>query len=121
MLDDYEQKLLQGWEEVYKKSQLTFWILLALKDSPKHMAEIKDYILLKTNGTLEADDKSMYRALRRYTDVDMLSFNLEQNDSGPDRKIYKLTDTGLNVLSSFSRRNILDIYYKTEIVNLLEK
>lgn len=121
ILDAFELKLLQGWEEVYKKSQLTLWILLSLKDGPKHMAEIKEYISNKTKGTLEADDKSMYRALRRYTDVDMLSFRLEQSESGPDRKIYQLTDTGMRVLNTFTKRNILDIYYDTDTVSLLEK
>lgn len=119
MNDNFEEKLLQGWEEVHKKSQLTFWILLSLKDGPKHMSDMKSFMAAKTNGLVEADDKSMYRALRRFTDVDIVSFSLEQNQNGPDRKVYQLTEAGLRVLNSFTKRNIIDVYYKSDIKKLL--
>ena len=64
-LDKYEKELLAGWEEVYKKGHLTLWILLSLKHSPKHMTQIKRFLQAYTDGTLWADDKSIYRALRR--------------------------------------------------------
>ncbi len=120
MLDSYEQKLLEGWEDVFKKSQLTLWILLALKDGSKHMAEMKQFILDATNDQLEADDKSMYRALRRYYDVEMVDFRTEPNDKGPDRKIYFLTASGRNVLQQFIKRNILQIFFKPSVRKLLE-
>lgn len=119
MLNCFEEKLLQGWEEVFKKSQLTFWILLSLKDGPKHMSDMKSFMTAKTNGLVEADDKSMYRALRRFADVDMVSFSLERNQNGPDRKVYQLTETGLQVLNNFAKRNILNVYYKSDIKKLL--
>ncbi len=102
----YEDELLSGWEEIYKRGQLTLWILLALVDEPKHMAEIKRFIELRTAGRLTADDQSMYRALRRYCDTELVTFSTEETANGPDRKIYCLTETGQNVLKSFVRRNI---------------
>jgi len=30
-MNEYEQQLLDGWEEVFKKGQLTLWIMLALR------------------------------------------------------------------------------------------
>ncbi len=120
LLDSYEQKLLEGWEDVFKKSQLTLWILLALKDGPKHMAEMKQFILDATNNQLEADDKSMYRALRRYHDVEMVDFQTEPNDKGPDRKIYSLTGSGKSVLNQFIERNILQVFFKPSVRKLLE-
>jgi DNA-binding PadR family transcriptional regulator len=68
-LNTYEKTLLEGWEDTAKKGHLTLWILLALKDGSKHMAVVKTFITTATNGLLEADDKSMYRALRRYYDA----------------------------------------------------
>ena len=39
-----EITLLKAWEETYKKGQLSFWIFLALKESPKYVTEIKCFI-----------------------------------------------------------------------------
>lgn len=119
-LDKYERKLLEGWEEVFKKGQLTLWIMLALKDGPKHMSEIKHFIHLATNGTLSADDQSMYRALRRYYDTELVDFKQEPSKGGPDLKIYSLSHVGNKVLNSFTKRNILEVFFKPEIKNLIE-
>ncbi len=120
-LDDYERKLLEGWEEVFKKGQLTLWIMLALKDGPKHMAEIKKFIHQSTNGTLSADDKSLYRALRRYYDVEFVDFMNQPGKNGPDLKVYSLTRVGRKVTDEFSKRNIIDVFYKPETKALLER
>ena len=42
MTEKIRDMLLAGWEDVYKKSQLTLWILIALKDGEKSMASVKD-------------------------------------------------------------------------------
>jgi PadR family transcriptional regulator, regulatory protein PadR len=118
-LDKYEKKLLEGWEEVFKKGQLTLWIMLALKDGPKHMSEIKQFIYQATNGTLTADDQSMYRALRRYYDTELVDFKQEPGKGGPDLKIYSLSSVGEKVLDRFTKRNILEVFFKPEIKSLL--
>ncbi len=119
-LDDYEQKLLDGWEGVFKKGQLTLWIMMALKDGPKHMNEIKTFIAQATNGTLSADDQSMYRALRRYYDAEMIDYSGEPGKSGPDLKVYSLATIGAKVLDQFIQRNIVTIFFKPEIKALLK-
>ncbi len=116
----YEQKLLEGWEEVYKKGQLTLWILLALKDSEKHMAEVKQFIANATNGTLTADDQSMYRALRRYYDTELVTYRTIPGDGGPELKLYRLSAVGSNVLAAFLDRNIASVFYQPEIKTLIE-
>lgn len=120
-LDHYEQKLLDGWEEVYKKGQLTLWIMLALKDAPKHMAEIKQFIAEVTHGTLTADNQSMYRALRRYYDAELVSVRQQPGISGPDRKIYSLTRIGQNVLEAFLQRNITYVFFHPRVKRLIER
>lgn len=104
-LNNYEQKLLSGWEEVYKRGQLTLWIMLALQDGPKHMSSIKEYIDKQSKGVVGADDQSMYRALRRYHETELVTFTSQQVPNGPDRKIYELTDVGKHVLEHFIVRN----------------
>jgi PadR family transcriptional regulator PadR len=119
-LDDYQQSLLMGWEEVFKKGQLTLWIALALKASPKHMSEIKDFIAQLTNGTTAVDDRSIYRALRRYRQAEIVTFKMAPSDSGPERKIYRLTANGDALVRAFCKRNIIDVFYKPEIRKLIE-
>ena len=106
MTTDTRTLLLAGWEEVYKKSQLTLWMLLALKDGPKSMADIKTFIDDRTAGHIGADDKSMYRALRRFDEADLITSTTAPSSSGPDIKIWRLTDTGVWVLATFIERNI---------------
>jgi PadR family transcriptional regulator, regulatory protein PadR len=120
-LDDYEHKLLDGWEEIYKKGQLTLWIMLALKDGPKHMSEIKQFIAGATKSTLTADDKSLYRALRRYYDAELVDFKQAPGKNGPDLKIYSLSPVGGRVLQAFIKRNILDVFFRPRIKALLER
>jgi len=119
-LDKYEKELLAGWEEIYKKGQLTFWILLALIHGPKHMAQIKRFIDAYTNGTLVADDKSMYRALRRYYDAELVNFRLKTGKSGPELKMYFLSETGQKVLDNFVQRNIIGVFFNPKIKAILE-
>lgn len=117
----YTQKLLEGWEDVHKKSQLTLWILLSLKASSKHMAEIKEWIVCTTKDTITADDKSMYRALRRLHEAEVITYRQVPGNSGPDRKAYALTDIGTAMLHNFLQRNIIDVFYNPSIRNLIEK
>lgn len=116
----YEQKILQTWEEVYKKGQLTLWILLSLKNKPDHMGEMKKFIDEATNGTIIADDKSMYRALRRLKQMDLIDCEEMPGEAGPNRKNYYLTSIGKNILDKFIERNILQIYFKGEIIKLIK-
>ncbi len=118
-LNNYEQGLLSGWEDVFKKGQLTIWIMLSLKDGPKHMTEIKKFIEKATKGALTADDQSMYRALRRYNDAELIDFTNQPGDGGPERKIYQLTETGSKVLAAFVERNIINIFFSNQ--TLIEK
>jgi PadR family transcriptional regulator PadR len=121
MLSKYEKTLLEGWEEVHKRGQLTLWILLALKDGPKRMADIKHFIHEVTNNILTADDKSLYRALRRYTKAEMLGFKTVPSKNGPDLKVYHLTDVGNKVLSTFLERNVIKLFFSPTFKQLIEE
>ncbi|MGB7539786.1 MAG: PadR family transcriptional regulator, partial [Anaerolineales bacterium] len=58
--------LLKNWEEVYKKGLLTFWLLLFLHERPAYAYEASAAIGELSNGTILADENSMYRALNRF-------------------------------------------------------
>lgn len=102
----YEDKVLQAWEEVYKKGQLTLWIFLALRDSAKYVEEIQTWIKRQTNGIFDVEEQSLYRALRKFHDLEIVDFEEREGNRGPQRKYYRLTPLGQNVLDRFIHRNI---------------
>lgn len=118
---EYEQRILSAWEDVVKKGQLTLWILLALENEPKTMAEIKIFIENKTNQTITADDRSMYRALRRFDQMELIDFNdIPSVRGGPVLKKYFLTGSGQRILRSFVQKNIVEVYLEPENQKLLK-
>lgn len=120
-LSGYELTLLAGWEDVFKKSQLTLWLLLALKDSEKHTTQIEQFIHEATDGSIVADTQSMYRALRRLADANMVAYHQVPSDKGPERKVYQLTECGSRVLQEFLDRNIINVFYKPNVQALIRK
>lgn len=108
----YRQNLLKTWEETYKKGQLTFWILLTLRDEPKYINDIQEFIKMTTKGTISCEDQSLYRALRKFRDLEMVDYELRKGHKGPDRKYYTLTPLGKDILEEFIQRNIRILYNK---------
>ncbi len=109
--------LLQVWEETYKKGQLTLWILLALKDGTKYSSEIQEFIEKNSEGTMQCEGTSLYRALRKFQYVEIIGFSPGKGQSGPDRKYYYLTLMGAELLQKFIERNIL-LFMKPDIQSL---
>lgn len=102
MDDDYIDELVYEWDEVYKKGQLSLWVLLSIYDQKKYAAEISQYMYEATNGTFEVKEQSLYRALRRFKGMNMVAVTEEDSpNGGPKRKFYELTPTGRTVLQKF--------------------
>ena len=106
----YLRQLLSSWEETYKKGQLTLWMLLALKDSPKYMGDIRTFISEITGGMVSCEEQSIYRAMRKFYDLNIVDFELRDGQSGPSRKYYYLTEIGEALLEAFIDRNIKMLY-----------
>ena len=118
MSNDILPDLLSSWEDTYKKGQLTLWIFLALKDGRKYVDEIKEFIESKSKNTISCEEQSLYRNLRKYQHIDVVSFENRKGNRGPDRKYYFLTMMGNELLEKFIERNI-KLFFSTEINNLL--
>ena len=116
----YRQNLLKTLEETYKKGQLTFWILLTLRDEPKYINDIQEFIKMTTKGTISCEDQSLYRALRKFRDLEMVDYELRKGHKGPDRKYYTLTPLGKDILEEFIQRNIRILYNKQLAALLLK-
>ena len=90
--EGYKNELLTTWEDTYKKGQLTLWIFLALKDGPKYVNEIRDFIGEYSEGTISCEEQSLYRALRKFNHLKIVGFSSGKGNKGPDRKYYELTE-----------------------------
>jgi PadR family transcriptional regulator PadR len=101
------QALLEQWENVYKKGLLTFWLLLLLHERPMYVFEMGKTLVEVSQGTVTADEKSLYRALRRFEAMDVVQSTWRPSDVGPRRRYYHLTELGKELLRQFARRNIL--------------
>jgi PadR family transcriptional regulator PadR len=121
MDNDYVDELVYEWDEVYKKGQLSLWVLLSLYDGKKYAAEIAEFMTRVTNGTFEVQEQSLYRALRRFKGMRMISVSEEDSpNGGQKRKFYELTDIGEAVLAQFVDLHIRPLT-KPDMVVLLSK
>lgn len=118
-LDEYEQKVLEGWEEVYKRGLFTMWLLLAVRAEPRYSAEIADFVATHTGGMMTADDRSLYRALRRLKQLELVEDSERPGErTGAGRRYFELTPSGHNVLEAFLDRNIRNIYVNGSAADL---
>lgn len=101
-----EDTLLLKWEENYKKGLLSFWILLLLYERTSYPFEMRSLIEEISQGTITADDNSIYRALNRFQEVGLVSSETQPSNQGPYRRYYRLTDKGFQLLKRFIERNI---------------
>jgi PadR family transcriptional regulator, regulatory protein PadR len=120
VMDKYTEKLLSGWEETYKKGQLTFWLLLSIREERKYLDEIIEFVKKSTKGTISCEEQSVYRAFRKFYDAEIVDFEYREGNKGPDRKYYFLTPIGKELLEQFINRNML-IFYEPEIASKLRK
>ena len=106
MVNDGIAELLNKWEETYKKGLLSFWILLLLYERSSYPYEMSAEVAKISQGTISVDDNSIYRALNRFEAVGIVKSELQQSNTGPQRKYYSLTDRGKALLTEFTQRNI---------------
>ncbi|MBK8903394.1 MAG: helix-turn-helix transcriptional regulator [Anaerolineaceae bacterium] len=100
-------ELLAQWEDTYKKGLLSFWILLLLYQEEMYAYEMTAVIAEISQGTVIVDEKSVYRALKRFEDNQIIQSSLRKSDVGPPRRYFRLTALGETLLRRFCQRNIL--------------
>jgi len=117
------EELLPKWEGSFKKGLLSFWILFSLTRRPMYAYEMKDEILEFSQGSISAEDNSIYRVLRRFINAGLIVGELQASQNGPARKYYSLTHIGTELLRQFTERNLLvfqsDVFITT-IQNFLD-
>ena len=111
--------LLDQWESVYKKGLLSFWVLLLLHERPSYVFEIGQELSGISQGSISADEKSLYRALRRFEAMGVVESTWQPSEVGPRRRYYALTDLGTALLRQFAQRNVL-IFREPAVTERLE-
>lgn len=99
--------LLHQWEESYKKGLLSFWILFSLTQRAMYAYEMREEIIKISQSSISAEDNSIYRALKRFTQAGLIEGKMHSSPSGPARKYFYLTPLGTDLLQQFVNRNIL--------------
>ncbi len=78
------------------KNFLRAGLLLLLRESPAHGYELLER--LRAFGYEGSDPGGLYRSLRALEDDGFVHSAWETSDSGPDRRIYELTRSGMEQL-----------------------
>ncbi|MBI5567214.1 MAG: helix-turn-helix transcriptional regulator, partial [Chloroflexi bacterium] len=76
-------------------------------ERPGYAYELSVAVSTLSQGTVTADDNSIYRALNRFESLGVVKSELRQSAVGPQRRYYQLTEIGLGLLRQFIQRNIL--------------
>jgi DNA-binding PadR family transcriptional regulator len=111
--------LLLQWEETYKKGLLSFWLMLLVHKRPTYAYEMREAIVSMSQGTILVDEKSIYRALKRFEETGLISSEKRPSDIGPPRRYFSLTETGEQLLAQFIQRNVY-IFQQPAVAALIE-
>jgi PadR family transcriptional regulator PadR len=112
--------LLEQWEQNYKKGLLSFWMLMAIAEKPVYAYEMREKIIQISAGSIHADENSIYRALRRFTQNELVKSQLKASDKGPNRRYFQLSKKGEDLLSKFIQRNLLVFGHK-KVISAMKK
>lgn len=108
----YIKLILTSWEPTFHKGQMTYWILVDIKESPKSLKVIQTFISYAIREIISYNEQSIYKGYKKYYDVELIDFELRVSERGPQRKYYRLIGLGKMVLNKFIERNI--VIFRTE-------
>jgi len=78
-------------------------ILASLAESTSHGYDLADQIDILASGLVCVDAGSMYRMLRGMEEEGLVTSSWETAESGPSRRVYTITEQGLEALEMMAR------------------
>lgn len=79
-------------------------ILVALATAASHGYDLRASVEELTCGFLVVDPGGLYRALRRMEDDGLIASTWTEGEHGPQRRTYRITDDGRDVLALWAER-----------------
>lgn len=86
----------------YRATVLTAAVMLSIADHSAHGYELLQTVSSLVGNMVAVDKGSVYRLLRSFEEDGHLTSEWESQPSGPQRRVYRLTETGANCLQSIS-------------------
>src|SRR4051812_48129796 len=73
-------------------------LLALLYQRPMHGYELGRQLNVAINAEWDVNPGQIVSTLNRLRDADLVEYEVEENSDAPDRKVYKLTDGGIEEL-----------------------
>jgi PadR family transcriptional regulator PadR len=99
------------WQTYPERSWIQFLLLRILFETPTYGWQLLNEIEERSCGCHKLEPGSIYTVLRRMEEKGLLVSTWERVNSGPDRRIYTVTEQGADVL----RRGLSAIVQRREL------
>jgi len=86
------------WHNYPEQSWIQFLILRILYEKPMHGYRLMEEMEARSCGCHKSMSGSMYTLLRRMEEKGLIESAWEKVEGGPDRRVYKVTKFGAEVL-----------------------
>ena len=86
------------WHDYPERGWIQFLILRILYEKPMHGYRLMEEIEARSCGCHQLESGSMYTLLRRMEEKGLIESAWEKVEGGPDRRVYKVTKFGAEVL-----------------------
>lgn len=101
------------WHEYPERGWIQFLIMRILYEKPMHGYQLLEEIKERSCGCHRLEPGSVYTLLRRMETRGLLESKWEKVEGGSDRRVYRLTDKGVEALkmgliSIVRRKNLFD-------------
>lgn len=91
-------------DELLPLTHVVYYVLLSLSHGERHGYGIIKDVLDRTDGGLELEAGTLYAAIKRLRDDELIDEAPTPPDADARRRYYRLTPLGLRVLRAESRR-----------------
>lgn len=88
------------WQTYPERSWIQFLILRVLYETPTYGYQLLEEIDERSCGCHKLEPGSIYTVLRRMEQKGLLTSTWEKGESGPDRRVYTVTEKGAEVLKT---------------------
>ncbi|MEA1973768.1 MAG: PadR family transcriptional regulator, partial [Candidatus Cloacimonadota bacterium] len=102
-------KTISLWEREYKKGFTAYMILLFLLKEKKYGYQITTDLCNMTNNKVLFKESAVYQILKKLRKKKFVVSEWAKSKKGPNRKYYRITKSGKELVKDFSKEFIIPI------------